>query len=107
MQPDFAVSGLRTHPPKSENSCWFQRSALILAINARTQLVTFHGPNGLSWRPAQTEYFRVLFAAEPVTFQNLKDPDDDNRLMRNTAFKPYSGRVQGRLIGGNLSVFLP
>jgi len=56
--------------------------------------------------PAQTEYFRrVLFAAEPVTFQNLKDPDDDNRLMRVKPHSNHSGRVRGRLIGGNLSVF--
>ena len=84
-------------------------TSLILAINARTHLVTFHGPNGLSsWRPAQTEYFRrVLFAAEPVTFQNLKDPDDDNRLMR-VKYRIQTinpGQVRGRLIGGNLSVF--
>lgn len=84
-------------------------TALILAINARTNMVTFHGPNGLSsWRPAQTEYFRrVLFAAEPMTFQNLKDPDDDNRLMR-VKYRIQTitpGRVRGKLIGGNLSVF--
>ena len=84
-------------------------TALLLAINARTHLVTFHGPNGLtSWKPAQTEYFRrILFAAEPLRFQNLKDPDDDNRLMqvkyRIQTITP--GRVRGRLIGGNLSVF--
>ena len=84
-------------------------TALILAINARTHLVTFHGPNGLtSWKPAQTEYFRrILFAAESLRFQNLKDPDDDNRLMR-VKYRIQTitpGRVRGRLIGGNLSVF--
>ncbi len=83
-------------------------TSLILGITARTNLVTFHGPNGLtSWNPAQTEYFRrVLFAAERVQFQNLKDPDDANRLMqvkyRMQTINP--GRVRGRLIGGNLSV---
>lgn len=83
-------------------------TALILAINARTRMVTFHGPNGLTgWRPTQTEYFRrVLFAAETVKFQNLKDDDDQNRLMqvkyRIQTITP--GQVRGRLIGGNLSV---
>lgn len=84
-------------------------TALILGITARTNLVTFHGPNGLtSWKPLQTEYFRrILFAAEAVKFQNLKDPDDADRLMqvkyRIQTITP--GRVRGRLIGGNLSVF--
>ena len=83
-------------------------TTLILAINARTNLVTFHGPNGLtSWKPTQTEYFRrVLFAAETVKFQNLKDEDDQNRLMqvkyRIQTITP--GKARGRLIGGNLSV---
>ena len=83
-------------------------TALILAINARTTLVTFHGPNGLtSWRPAQTEYFhRVLFDAEIIKFQNLKDEDDENRLMQ-VKYRIQTitqGRARGRLIGGNLSV---
>lgn len=83
-------------------------TALILAITARTNLVTFHGPNGLAaWRPTETAYFRrILFAAELVKFQNLKAEDDDNRLMqvkyRIQTIAP--GRVCGRLIGGNLSV---
>ena len=83
-------------------------TALILGINARTNLVTFHGPNGLtSWNPTQTEYFRrVLFAAETVKFHNLKDESDINRLMqvkyRIQTITP--GQVRGRLIGGNLSV---
>jgi len=53
--------------------------------------------------PAQTEYFRrILFAAEPP-ISKLKDPDDDNRLMRvKYAFKPsLPVESGGRLIGGN------
>jgi len=84
-------------------------TALTLAIYGRTNIVTFHGPNGLtSWKPKQTEYFRrVLFAGEAVTFQNLKDGDDEDRLMqvkyRIQTITP--GQTRGRLIGGNLSVF--
>lgn len=83
-------------------------TALILAINAKTNLITFHGPNGLtSWRTLQTEYFRrVLFTDETVTFQNLKDGDDTSRLMqvkyRIKTINP--GLAKGKLIGGNLSV---
>ncbi len=83
-------------------------SALILGLNAKTNLVTFHGPNGLtSWRKTQTEYFRrVLFNAETVTFENLKDEDDANRLIQVKYRKQTisSGKAKGKLIGGNLSV---
>lgn len=83
-------------------------TALILGLNAKTNLVTFHGPNGLtSWKTIQTEYFRrVLFSGETVTFQNLKDAEDSDRLMqvkyRIQTITP--GLVKGKLIGGNLSV---
>ncbi len=83
-------------------------TALILAINARTNMVTFHGPNGLTaWKPTQTEYFRrVLFAGETVKFQNFQDESDRHRLMqvkyRIQTVTP--GQARGRLIGGNLSV---
>ncbi len=84
-------------------------TALTLAIYGRTRVVTFHGPNGLtSWRPQQTEYFRrILFAGEAITFQNLKDGDDEDRLMqvKNRIQTITPGQARGRLIGGNLSVF--
>jgi muramoyltetrapeptide carboxypeptidase len=83
-------------------------TSLLLGLNAQTNLVTFHGPNGLtSWRTAQTEYFRrVLFNGERVTFQNEKDSDDANRLMqvKYRIQTINSGKAKGRLIGGNLSV---
>lgn len=83
-------------------------TALILGINARTQLVTFHGPHGLtSWRTSQTEYFRrVLFAGESVTIANPKDGDDSDRLMqvKNRIQTITPGVAKGKLIGGNLSV---
>lgn len=58
-------------------------TSLLLAIYAKTGLVTFHAPNGFSsWRTAQTESFRqVLFSGEKLTFRNIPDPDDANRLM--------------------------
>ena len=83
-------------------------TALILGINARTQLVTFHGPHGLtSWRKSQTDYFRrVLFAGETVTIANPKDGDDSDRLMqvKNRIQTITPGIAKGKLIGGNLSV---
>jgi muramoyltetrapeptide carboxypeptidase len=83
-------------------------TSLILGLNAQTNLVTFHGPNGLSsWRTTQTDFFRrVLFNGETVTFQNQKDGDDSNRLMQVKYRQQTitSGKAKGRLIGGNLSV---
>ncbi|MGF1674436.1 MAG: LD-carboxypeptidase [Rivularia sp. (in: cyanobacteria)] len=84
-------------------------TALLVAIHAKTGLVTFHGPNGLtSWRTQQTESFRrVLFAGEKLIFKNIKDTDDNDRLMqvKYRIRTINSGIVRGRLIGGNLSVF--
>ena len=84
-------------------------TALLIAINAKSGLVTFHGPNGLSsWRTHQTESFRrVLFAGEKLIFKNFKDPSDNDRLMqvKYRIRTINSGKVRGRLIGGNLSVF--
>jgi muramoyltetrapeptide carboxypeptidase len=83
-------------------------TALILGITARTNLVTFHGPNGFSsWNPGQTEYFRrVLFAGESIEFKNLKDDSDADRLMqvKYRIQTIHPGRAKGRLFGGNLSV---
>ncbi|MEG3436495.1 LD-carboxypeptidase [Pannus brasiliensis CCIBt3594] len=83
-------------------------TSLILAIHAKTGLITFHGPNGFSsWRAPQTDIFRkVLFAGEKLTFENSPDPDDGDRLMRtkNRIRTIVPGRARGRLIGGNLSV---
>lgn len=83
-------------------------TALLVAINTKTGLVTFHGPNGLtSWRTRQTESFRkVLFTGEKLVFKNHKDASDSDRLMqvkyRIRTINP--GTVRGKLIGGNLSV---
>ncbi|MFB2835480.1 S66 peptidase family protein [Floridanema evergladense] len=83
-------------------------TALLLAINAKTNLITFHGPNGLtSWSKAQTDYFRrVLFSAETPTFQNPKNGNNTDSLIqvkyRIQTITP--GKARGRLFGGNLSV---
>ncbi len=83
-------------------------TALLLGIHAKTGLVTFHGPHGLTeWLSAQTDFFRrVLFAGETITYQNQMSASDTNRLMQ-TRYRLqtiYPGQARGRLIGGNLSV---
>lgn len=83
-------------------------TALLWGITAQTDLVTFHGPNGLtSWKPDQTTAFRqVLFDGQMMTFENPIAAEDRDRLMqtrlRVNTITP--GRSRGKLYGGNLSV---
>ncbi|MEM9218024.1 MAG: LD-carboxypeptidase [Cyanobacteria bacterium P01_F01_bin.150] len=83
-------------------------TALLLGIHAQTGVVTFHGPNGLTaWRSPQTTYFRqVLFDGDQSIIQNNWSAEASGRLMQvdNRIRTITPGRVQGRLIGGNLSV---
>jgi len=74
-------------------------TSLLVAINSKTGLVTFHGPVGNSgWNEFSVDYIkRVLMKKECVAYA-YPDVDDD---------KPYtimSGRAKGILTGGNLSV---
>jgi muramoyltetrapeptide carboxypeptidase len=83
-------------------------TALHLAIQAKTGLVTFHGPNGLGrWDSWSLEYFkRVLFGGEAVTMENPKELSDRNALVptENRVQTIEGGRAMGRLLGGNLTV---
>ena len=81
-------------------------TALLLAIYARTGLVTFHGPDGLSaWSRFTADGFRrVLIGGEAVTMQN--PPRDGSGLIqledRVRTITP--GKARGRLVGGNLTI---
>ncbi|WP_366934774.1 LD-carboxypeptidase [Microcoleus sp. PH2017_29_MFU_D_A] len=72
-------------------------TALLLAIHAKTNIVTFHGPLGVSsWSPFTVDYVKkVLFDGGSVTMQNSKTMPVET-IRRGTA--------RGKLIGGNLSV---
>jgi muramoyltetrapeptide carboxypeptidase len=73
-------------------------TSLLLAINAKTKLVTFHGPVGLSsWDPFSTLCFtNTVFLGERNVFPfGVED--------KMIALTP--GIAQGELIGGNLTVF--
>jgi muramoyltetrapeptide carboxypeptidase len=83
-------------------------TALLLAIHARTGLVTFHGPIGMGrWDEFSVDYCkRVLFDGETVTYQNKRDLTERNALTQ-TEFRVQTitpGTARGRLIGGNLTV---
>jgi muramoyltetrapeptide carboxypeptidase len=72
-------------------------TALLLAIYAKTNIITFHGPLGVSsWSPFTIDYVKqVLFDGESVTMQNT------GTIKVETI---SSGKARGKLIGGNLSV---
>lgn len=74
-------------------------TTLLLAINARSQMITFHGPVATStWNQFTVDYFkRILFNAEAVTMQNLNPSE-----VRMEIIAP--GKAKGKLVGGNLSV---
>ena len=83
-------------------------TALLLAVHAKTGLVTFHGPNGMGrWDAFSLDSFkRVLMQGEAVTFQNPHALSDRNALtqIENRTQTITSGKARGRLLGGNLTV---
>jgi muramoyltetrapeptide carboxypeptidase len=81
-------------------------TALLVPIFAKTGLVTFHGPVGISkWKPFSVDYAkRVLVAGEAVTFENIKETGDQLVQTANRITTITPGIARGRILGGNLSV---
>jgi muramoyltetrapeptide carboxypeptidase len=81
-------------------------TALLLAINTRANLVTFHGPNGMGrWDTWSVDYVkRVLFEGEAVTFENPRDKGEFLVQMENRTQTLVPGVARGPLLGGNLTV---
>jgi muramoyltetrapeptide carboxypeptidase len=81
-------------------------TALLLALHARTGLVTFHGPNGASeWNPTNVDWLqRVVWQGEAATFVNPRDAGELLAPRRNRIRTINSGQARGRLLGGNLTV---
>ena len=83
-------------------------SALLLAVHAKTGLVTFHGPNGMGrWDAYSLDYFkRMLMNGEPITFENPHERSEKNVLAQteNRVATISRGKASGRLLGGNLTV---
>lgn len=72
-------------------------TSLLLAITAKSGIVTFHGPVGTSkWNPFTLDYAKqVLWAGDSVTMRNTS----------TTIVETINpGIARGKLIGGNLSV---
>jgi muramoyltetrapeptide carboxypeptidase len=83
-------------------------SALLLAIHAKTGLVTFHGPNGMGrWDAFSVDYVkRMLMQGEAIAFENPKQMSELNTLTQidNRTLTITGGKARGRLLGGNLTV---
>jgi muramoyltetrapeptide carboxypeptidase len=81
-------------------------TALLLGINAKTGLVTMHGPEGAAtWNSFTTGWLkRVLIDGEAATFQNPSDKGDTLAQTRDRITTIRPGVARGRLLGGNLTV---
>jgi muramoyltetrapeptide carboxypeptidase len=82
-------------------------TALLNGLHARTGLVTFHGPVGVSrWNAFNADAMkRVIFAGEAVTFENLREFEDGELAQRKHRVRTITaGIARGRMLGGNLTV---
>ncbi|MBC8376625.1 MAG: LD-carboxypeptidase [FCB group bacterium] len=81
-------------------------TALLLAIYAKTGMVTFHGPSGRSgWNTFTVDYVkRLLFDGEVITYKNPDDRGDNLTQVEDRIQTITPGKTQGRLVGGNLTV---
>ncbi|MDZ7292613.1 MAG: LD-carboxypeptidase [candidate division KSB1 bacterium] len=81
-------------------------TSLLLAIYAKTGLITFHGPVGTStWNKFSVEYVKkILFNAEAVVMQNPTEVGDNLAQTRDRVETLTPGRARGVIAGGNLSL---
>jgi muramoyltetrapeptide carboxypeptidase len=81
-------------------------TALLVAIQAKTGLVTFHGPIGLDpWNSFTVGYFRkVIMEAEAVTMENPSEIGDHLTQVENRVQTIVPGKTSGVLKGGCLSI---
>lgn len=81
-------------------------TALHCALQAKTGLVTFHGPNGGgSWNTFNADQFRRLFfERELMEYRNKMVAGDELLPRRNRTMAIRPGKAHGGLVGGNLAV---
>ncbi len=81
-------------------------TCLINAIQRKTGLVTFHCPVGVSdWNPFSVQSFRsVAMEARPALLEHPVPSGDALSPTADRLTTLRSGRAQGRLVGGNLTV---
>ncbi|MEP1445842.1 MAG: LD-carboxypeptidase [Paraglaciecola sp.] len=82
-------------------------TTLLNSLFQRTGLVSFHGPVGVSyWGQDQAQQMRqMIFEGGKFTIKNPEKRDDKALTQRRNRIQVInSGSVEGRLIGGNLTV---
>ena len=81
-------------------------TALHCALQAKTGLVTFHGPIGSgSWNRFNAEQFRQLFFERQwMEYRNKQEAGDELVPRRNRTMTINPGKARGALVGGNLAV---
>jgi muramoyltetrapeptide carboxypeptidase len=81
-------------------------TALLLAIYAKTGLVTIHGPVGSATFNAYTvDWFkRTLMNGEALTMRNPTEKGDNLTQTQDRITTLRPGLARGRLVGGNLTV---
>jgi len=81
-------------------------TSLLLALNAKTGLVTFHGPVGTStWNKYSTNFVeKLLFNAEVFSMDNPGETGDNLTQAEDRILTISGGKAKGKLLGGNLSV---
>ena len=82
-------------------------TSLLNALYARSNLVGFHGPNGVSpWTEFAThEMRRVVFDGEMPLMRNPRVRNDTLAVREYRTSPIVPGRARGRLVGGNLTLF--
>ena len=81
-------------------------TSLLLALNAKTGLVTFHGPVGTStWNRFSTSHVqKLLFDAAAFSMENPRETGDNLTWVDDRVLTINGGKAKGQLLGGNLSV---
>lgn len=86
-------------------------TSLLLAINTKTNLITFHGTMGIEEWPEYTVNYlkQVLFDGTAVQFANPVvpiDPKVDIIQTENRIHTINGGIAQGKILGGNLTTLV-
>jgi len=81
-------------------------TSLLLALHAKTGLITFHGPVGTSeWKDFSVNYFKsILMEGRQVEMKNPQEVKDTLTQINDRITTIREGTVKGRLLGGNLTV---
>jgi len=80
-------------------------TSLLYGITAKTNMVTFHGPVGIStFNEFSLFYFKntLMDPAGSLKFWNARDEKPDDKSRQVVPIR--GGRARGRLAGGNLSI---